>query len=383
MSETAPQISEQTPQIEADQPPLAVAPKAKGRGPAWLALLVGLAALGVGGWSAWQLYQQQGQAAQQLSQVRQVGDVAKQQLEESENRVAKKLASLPTADQLATQRDLLVSLQGEQQRLAQSLSGVLGKSREDWRLAEAEHLMRLAMLRLTALQDVDSAEALVRGADDILRAQNDPQAFAARGELIKVLEALRSLPQVDRSGLFLQLAALRGQVAQLQMLAPEYILPADVPSAANASDSSRWEALWQELSRYVRIDLHADQDVRPQLAGQSLAQVRLTLALALEQAQWGALNGEQEVYRQALASASEVLDSYFDRDNQAVQAMQKRIGELAGQQVVAGMPKLDDALSTLQAYLKRREAAELLPEAESVPEPEVEIESDAVEEGGQ
>ena len=385
VSETTPQISEQTPHTPLDQPPQAAAPKAKGRGPAWLALLIGLAGLGVAGWSAWQLYQQQGRAAQQLSQVQQVGDAAQERLKASEERVAKRLAGLPTADDLATQRDLLVSLQGEQQRLAQSLSGVLGKSREDWRLAEAEHLMRLAMLRLTALQDVDSAEALVQGADDILRAQNDPQAFAARGELIKVLEALRSLPQVDRSGLFLQLAALRGQVAQLQMLAPEYILPADVPSAANASDSSRWEALWQELSRYVRIDLHADQDVRPQLAGQSLAQVRLTLALALEQAQWGALNGEQEVYRQALASASEVLDSYFDRDNQAVQAMQKRIGELAGQQVVAGMPKLDDALSTLQAYLKRREAAELLPEAESVPEPEpeVEIESDAVEEGGQ
>jgi uroporphyrin-3 C-methyltransferase len=383
VSETTPQISEQTPHTPLDQPPQAAAPKAKGRGPAWLALLVGLAGLGVAGWSAWQLHQQQGRAAQQLSQVQQVGEAAQERLKASEERVAKRLAGLPTADDLATQRDLLVSLQGEQQRLAQSLSGVLGKSREDWRLAEAEHLMRLAMLRLTALQDVDSAEALVQGADDILRAQNDPQAFAARGELIKVLEALRSLPQVDRSGLFLQLAALRGQVAQLQMLAPEYILPADVPSAANASDSSRWEALWQELSRYVRIDLHADQDVRPQLAGQSLAQVRLTLALALEQAQWGALNGEQEVYRQALASASEVLDSYFDRDNQAVQAMQKRIGELAGQQVVAGMPKLDDALSTLQAYLKRREAAELLPEAESVSEPEVEIESDAVEEGGQ
>jgi uroporphyrin-3 C-methyltransferase len=379
VSETAPQISEQTPQIQADQPPQAVAPKAKGRGPAWLALLVGLAALGAGGWSAWQLYQQQGRAAQQLSQVRQVGDVAKQQLEESENRVAKKLAGLPTADQLATQRDLLVSLQGEQQRLAQSLSGLLGKSREDWRLAEAEHLLRLAMLRLSALQDVDSAVALVQGADDILRAQNDPQAFAARGELIKVLEALRSLPQVDRSGLFLQLAALRRQVAQLQMLAPEYILPAEVQSSVNASDSSRWEALWEELSRYVRIDLHADQDVRPQLAGQSLAQVRLTLALALEQAQWGALNGEQEVYRQALASASEVLDSYFDRDNQAVQAMQKRIGELSGQKVVASMPKLDDALTGLQAYLKRREAAELMPEAEPVLEPDVE----AIEEGGQ
>ncbi|MBD9413736.1 uroporphyrinogen-III C-methyltransferase [Pseudomonas sp. PDM16] len=378
MSETAPQIGEQSPQTQIDQPQVA-APKARSNGPAWLALLIGLAALGAGGWSAWQLHQQQEQATQQLAQFQQAGEAAQARIKASEEHVAKRLAGLPTASELATQRDLLVSVQGEQQRLAQDLSGVLGKSRQDWRLAEAEHLLRLAMLRLSALQDVDSAVALVQGAEDILRAQNDPQAFAARGELIKVLEALRSLPQVDRSGLFLQLAALRGQVAQLQMLAPEYILPAEVPSSANASDSSRWDELWQELSRYVRIDLHADQDVRPQLAGQSLAQVRLTLALALEQAQWGALNGDQAVYRQALTSASEVLDSYFDRDNQAVQAMQKRIGELSEQKVVASMPKLDDALSGLQAYLKRREAAELLPDAEAEHEPGIE----AIEEDGQ
>ncbi len=381
VSETTPQISEQTPPLAAEPAPQAAA-KASGRGPAWLALLVGLAGLGVGAWSAWQLHQQQGQAAEQLERLREIGAATETRLQGSEDSVAKKLAGLPSADQLATQRDLLVSLQGEQQRLAQSLSGLLGKSREDWRLAEAEHLLRLAMLRLSALQDVDSAIALVQGADDILRAQNDPQAFAARGELIKVLEALRSLPQLDRSGLFLQLAALRGQAAQLQTLTPEYLVPAEAPAGANnASDASRWEELWQQVSRYVRIDLHADQDVRPQLAGQSLAQVRLTLALALEQAQWGALNGEPEVYRQALAAAGDVLDTYFDRDNQAVQALRQRIGELAEQPVVAQLPKLDNALDVLQAYLKRREAAELMPDAQA--EPALEPDIEAIEEGGQ
>lgn len=381
VSETTPQISEQTPPLAAEPAPQAAA-KTSGRGPAWLALLVGLAGLGVGAWSAWQLHQQQGQAAEQLERLREIGAATETRLQGSEDSVAKKLAGLPSADQLATQRDLLVSLQGEQQRLAQSLSGLLGKSREDWRLAEAEHLLRLAMLRLSALQDVDSAIALVQGADDILRAQNDPQAFAARGELIKVLEALRSLPQLDRSGLFLQLAALRGQAAQLQTLTPEYLVPAEAPAGANnASDASRWEELWQQVSRYVRIDLHADQDVRPQLAGQSLAQVRLTLALALEQAQWGALNGEPEVYRQALAAAGDVLDTYFDRDNQAVQALRQRIGELAEQPVVAQLPKLDNALDVLQAYLKRREAAELMPDAQA--EPALEPDIEAIEEDGQ
>lgn len=381
VSETTPQISEQTPPLAAEPAPQAAA-KASGRGPAWLALLVGLAGLGVGAWSAWQLHQQQGQAAEQLERLREIGAATETRLQGSEDSVAKKLAGLPSADQLATQRDLLVSLQGEQQRLAQSLSGLLGKSREDWRLAEAEHLLRLAMLRLSALQDVDSAIALVQGADDILRAQNDPQAFAARGELIKVLEALRSLPQLDRSGLFLQLAALRGQAVQLQTLTPEYLVPAEAPAGTNnASDASRWEELWQQVSRYVRIDLHADQDVRPQLAGQSLAQVRLTLALALEQAQWGALNGEPEVYRQALAAAGDVLDTYFDRDNQAVQALRQRIGELAEQPVVAQLPKLDNALDVLQAYLKRREAAELMPDAQA--EPALEPDIEAIEEDGQ
>lgn len=361
MSETAPQISEPTPDVS--RQPAPVAAKPRGRGLAALALLVGAAGLAAGGWSSWQLYLQQDQAAQQLTQLRQVGEATRQQLEQSRADVATRLQGLPTADQLASQHDLLVSLQGDQQRLARNLASLLGKSREDWRLAEAEHLLRLAMLRLTALQDVNSATALVQGADTILQAQDDPQAFAARGELIKVLEALRSLPQVDRSGLFLQLAALRGQVDQLQMLAPEYILPAEVPTAASASDSSRWADLWAQLSRYVRLDLQADQDVRPLLAGQSLAQVRLTLALALEQAQWGALNGQADVYKQALASADNVLDSYFDRDNQAVKAMQQRIGELSELPVVSQLPSLDGALNTLQAYLKQREARELLPEA--------------------
>lgn len=52
VSETTPQISEQTPPLAAEPAPQAVA-KASGRGPAWLALLVGLAGLGVGAWSAW------------------------------------------------------------------------------------------------------------------------------------------------------------------------------------------------------------------------------------------------------------------------------------------------------------------------------------------
>lgn len=67
-----------------------------------------------------------------------------------------------------------------------------------------------------------SATELVQGADDILRAQNDPGAYAARAKLAASLEALRALPEPDRTGLFVQLAALREQVNQLQPLTPTF-----------------------------------------------------------------------------------------------------------------------------------------------------------------
>ncbi|MDO2128273.1 uroporphyrinogen-III C-methyltransferase, partial [Escherichia coli] len=73
-----------------------------------------------------------------------------------------------------------------------------------------------------------------------------------------------------------------------------------------------WELWWEKISRYIRIDFNAGQDIRPLLAGEQLAQVRLTIGLALEQAQWAALNGKQEVYEQALKQAQDVLDGYFN-----------------------------------------------------------------------
>ena len=100
--------------------------------------------------------------------------------------------SCPTSEELETRRRQLTQLQGGQQLLNQRLETVLGASRQEWRLAEAEHLLRLASLRLSALQDINSATALVSAADEILQEQDDPAAFAAREQLAKSLQALRS-----------------------------------------------------------------------------------------------------------------------------------------------------------------------------------------------
>jgi uroporphyrin-3 C-methyltransferase len=355
VSETTLPKDEVQPVLDAPTEPATIAPQRRGNGLVILALLLGAAGVAAGGWGIWQVRSLQANNQQQLGQLQALNDQA-QTLKLSEQRLTAQLDQLPAADELEERRRLVAQLQGDQQRLSQRLETVLGASRKDWRLAEAEHLLRLASLRLSALQDISSAQALVQGADEILREQNDPGSFAAREQLAKSLAALRSTEQPDRTGLFLQLGALRDQVVELSALAPEYKVRGESLSGltADGDGASRWAQWWDEVSRYIRIDFNADKNIRPLLAGQGLTQVRLALSLALEQAQWAALNGQAAVYTQALAEARDVLKSNFNQDNPQSKVMLERIAELSKQPVTVITPDLTTTLSTVQAYLERR-----------------------------
>ncbi|MGE6528654.1 uroporphyrinogen-III C-methyltransferase [Pseudomonas sp. NPDC077382] len=363
-----------------------------GKGLAGLALLVGLAGLAAGGYSVWQTQQLADQEQQQQQSAQATSEQTRQLGERSQQLASRlgKLEQLPSAEQLEDRRRLLSELQSDQQRLAGRVEQVLGASREQWRLAEAEHLLRMAMLRLSAMQDVNSAESLLAEADLILRKQDDPGAYAARQKLLEGLEALRSLPELDRTGLFLQLGALRGQANQLNGLAPEFETG---PGADGGQADSRWQRWVNELTRYVRIDFDSGNSVKPLLAGQSLAQVRLALSLAIEQAQWAVLNGNEEVYQQSLDQAAQLIKDLFSEENGQSRGLRDRIEELKKRQVSVSLPDLAPALRALQIYVQKRESSESAgspadsspeqPAEEASPQPEQPATDGAATEEGQ
>ncbi len=338
--------------------PASTAPVPRGNGLALFALLLGAAGVAAGGWGLWQVRSLETRDQQQLSLVEDARGQTRA-LAQREQQLTQRLEELPSAAELDERRRLLVDLQGDQQQLRQRLETILGASRKDWRLAEAEHLLRLASLRLSALQDIHSAAALVQAADDILREQDDPGAYAAREELAKSLVALRSTEQPDRTGLFLQLGALREQAAQLNPLVPAFEDKGGVllDIAADGDGGSAWAEWLEKLSHYFRIQLDASQDIKPLLAGQNLSQVRLALSLALEQAQWGALHGQTQVYQQSLRQARDVLRGHFNEENPDSRALLARLDELSSQPVEVKAPDLAPALSALQAYLQRSPGA--------------------------
>ncbi|WAE62574.1 uroporphyrinogen-III C-methyltransferase [Stutzerimonas sp. R40042] len=336
---------------------------------ATVALLVGLGGVALAGYGVWQLQQLGAQEGQRLEAMQGTAEQMRQLAERERQMAARlgRLEQLPSASELEERRRMLATLQSDQQRLSGRVEQVLGASREEWRLAEAEHLLRMAMLQLSAMQDVKSAEMLVHEADLILQKQDDPAAYSTRQKLLEGLEGLRSLPELDRTGLFLQLGALRGQTAQLSALAPEFVNGEAQPESAQ---DSRWQRWLNELTRYVRVDFDAGADVKPLLVGQTLGQVRLALSLAIEQAQWAVLNGNAEVYRQSLEQASSVLKDHFSEDNGQARGLRKRLEELSQREVEVTLPDLAPALEALQAYVQKRERRDAGDTGEAPAQPE-------------
>lgn len=346
----------------------------KPAGGAALATLALLVALGSAGFSGWQWFNSEARqqrkapntAAQELSAQLQP---LQQQLAELQGlktdsqrmeQLERELATLPRPDALEETRSALRKMQATQQAFTLRFESAFGNTRQDWRLAEAEHLLRMASLRLSALQDLNSARHLIEAADQILMEQDDPAACAARDALAKALADIRALPALDRAGLFMRLGAMQGQVAGLEQLLPAFQQDKD------ASEGSRidWSNLLDKASSYVRIDLNSDEKIQPLLASQEVTHIRLALGLALEQAQWAALNGEQEVYQQAVQQGLALLEHYFAADHTAASALRSQLQELTDAKVSLQMPDINPALVALQAYIQERTLERRAPEVQ-------------------
>lgn len=326
-----------------------------GRGLGLLALLVAVAALGLSGWQWYAAQQAESSTQARLdSQLTELGNAQRQ----AQNAAEQQLQGLPSATQWQQQQSMTADLQRSQQALSQRLETLQGDARADWKLAEAEYMLRLASMRLLAAQDVASARELLGAVDHILKTQPDSGVFAVREQLARYQVQLEALPLVDRSGLFLKLAALHDQVDQLVALPVPVFDPDEVTAEEEYEDRlarrTRVERVLMRLERYVRVDFQRGKVITPLLDEAEMQRIRRTLQLTLEQAQWAALHGEGGVYKTSLQRAASMLEQFFELDNPQVRAMQTRLLALADERVAVTPPDLAPLQQGLAAYIQSR-----------------------------
>lgn len=342
----------------------------------WLALVLVLAIAAGAGWLVWEAQQREAALVQRLAALEARAEPAA--AEDTEWRSAivqlgreftgtleRRLGQvLPTLEQQSGRLQQLESklqvelqqLEAQLQEQRQALARISGGDSDSWLLAEVEYLLRLASQRLIMVGDTESAQALLKSADNILRQLDDTTLYPVRRALAVDLAALRAVPDVDTEGLYLRLSALIDQVAELAI----FELPTRTEPETNASDESwrarlrqGYEEALHKLSQYVvirRREVPVEALVDPQWEGL----LRQNTVMLLEQAQVALLSGNQRLYRESLQRARRWVDQFFVADERSAGAVVRELDALADQLIAVPLPDVAHSLATLEQAVKRR-----------------------------
>ena len=332
--------------------------------------LVALGAVGAGGYLAQQKLTQleerfnQRSAAQQLEATAAVNDAnaAVAELTESFQQIqAEKVAQ--TAE-IATL----------QERLSDAIKQVEAgreRSESDWRLAEAEYLLRLANQRILMENRAEGALALLRSTDTILKELDDVSLYPLRQSLASDISKLESVPNLDIEGTYLRVAALIERSKDLPTLTleqqrqlPELIdnvITEQVDAETQQNITSGFAKAISKLESLIVIQRH-DQPVEPILSPDQGHYLRQNIQMLLEQAQLALLRQQQSVFTTSLSRAQSLLMQYFDKDNYTTSVLIQSLAELTTLNVSPTIPDISGSLKALQQHQK--EMANLRREAE-------------------
>jgi uroporphyrin-3 C-methyltransferase len=235
----------------------------------------------------------------------------------------------------------------------------LGTSSEDWLLAEAEYLLRLANQRVVMEDDVAGAIALFESADAIISEAQGVVAFDLRQSIANDIAALRSVSDADIQGIFVQLGAIANQVESFEQKYLQFESPvlvtATVADEGQTIASRALALLKRGVERIINlVDYRASGDVvRPILPPAEEYYLKQNLLLKIQLAQLGLLKGNQEIFSQSLADAVVWVDHYFDPDLASTKSARGTLARLSQAKISRDLPDVSGSLREIRKLMVR------------------------------
>lgn len=289
--------------------------------------------------------------AEQLAQLQQKMQQQEQTLQdallEAESKQNKQLASV------ASRQD---SLDEHIEGVSRKVLDLDSKRPNDWMLAEAEYLVRMAGRKLWLEQDTVAAAMMLANADERLAALNDPSLTPIRSALADDIASIKSVKKVDREGLVIKLNSLNDQVDKLQ-LDGVIMAQAEEPDFTVSDSVSDWKSnlkkSWASFSDNFVTVRRRDGNVEALLSPQQHWYLSENLKGKLLQAQLAVYREQQEIYDSSLAQSKQWLQDYF-ADDSVRQFMLEQIDALSGQQIKVDYPEQFAAQESLKQLLDDR-----------------------------
>ena len=271
-----------------------------------------------------------------------------------------------------------IESQGQQLALEQ-LYQDLAKNRDDWALAEIEQVLSTASQQLELAGNIRGALIALQNADTRLSRADRPQFIAIRRAIAKDMENLKSLPNIDLTGIALRLDTLVAEIDSMPLLAdekPAQLAPPNqtrlkpLPASGSAAVSAvpvgeddwrsrwlnRWHSwssdLWHDIRDLVRIRTVGSPEALLLSPGQAFF-ARENLKLRLLNARLALLSRNDAAFRSDLAEADRALSRYFDTRARQTQAGRAQIRELQESVLNIEMPSLSHSLNAVRQSRSR------------------------------
>ena len=310
-----------------------------------------------GGGLTYKMLEQQSEYQTQIAHLQ-------SQLEQAQSAMKQELSQVKeeTIEKATTVTHKAEVVLGQQQKSIESLqlavADVKGRRPNDWLLAEADYLVKLAGRKLFLEHDVESATQLMESADQRIAALNDPSLVGLRKAMANDITKLRVVPLVDRDGLVLRLTALQQQVDKLPLanaLLPE---AAAVEKQQVSEDIANWQdnlmTSLKDFSENFITFRTRDGNVIPLLSPQQHFYLKENIKAKLETAIKAVYQEQGEIYATSLETADKWAMAFFNQDDNSVKEFNKTLSQLSKQDIQVEYPAKLESQNQLSDVIRER-----------------------------
>lgn len=300
-----------------------------------------------------QVTQQQLKIAQLQQQLKNADSTFDAKLVTAEQRITDK------ADDIVRKATVLIQQQDKSiASLQLAIADVKGRRPNDWLLAEADYLVKMAGRKLWLEHDVVSATRLMENADQRISALNDPSLMPLRRAMASDISTLKAIPLIDRDGLVLKLNSLEQQINTLPLasaILPEagVVEQKEVSTNINDWQSNLMQSLDDFAGHFITYRVR-EGNVIPLLSPEQHFYLKENIKGKLLLASKALYREQSEVYVTSLESAKLWSSQYFQQDDPAVKSFMAQLDSLTKFKVDVRYPQKMKTQALLSDFISER-----------------------------
>lgn len=355
--------SSDAPKGAAAAPPAADKAKPASQGTGKLALTLSVLALitaGVVGWQTYELRRGAGDLRGEVAQRLADADARATELRALSRQAQESIAALQ--GRFGALESKVAASEGQAAAL-ESLYQEFSRTRSDRVLAEVAQAVTIAAQQLRLAGNYEAALIALQSAESRLAAPELGHLHDLRRALMKDIDAVKSHPQIDLSGMSLRLELLFGHIDRLPLayaveatdVAPAMDALPEVPPGEGASGwwsrtlgfaHSLGSDIWNEVRGMIRLE-RMDRADPVLLAPSQGVYLRENVKIRLLTARLALLASDVRTYGTDLSVAREWVERYFDTSDAQVQRVLGELEALAAIDMRAEAPTLTDTFAAL------------------------------------